>query len=104
MLNGGSMSHKNLKEAEQTIEEAVMASLVGGYLPCPVALKLSSNLNIESKVVGDVANRLKIRTIDCLLGCFKIKKSDHAVLEQKGFNQEIIEAVQHSPVDGHLPC
>ena len=95
---------KNSKADKERIEEAVTASLVGDYLPCPVALRLSANLNVEPKVVGNAANRLKIRISDCLLGCFKIKKSSHDDLENKHFNQEIIEAVQRSLVDGRLPC
>jgi len=98
------MSPENFKEDKVRIEEAVMASLVGGYLPCPVALRLSAQLNVETKVVGDAANRLGIRITDCMLGCFKIKKSQHDNLDNKLFSQEIIGAVQSSLVEGHLPC
>ena len=98
------MSLKNVEEGNKRIEEAVRSSLVGDYLPCPVALRLSADLNVEPKVVGDAANRLKIRITDCLLGCFKIKKSKHDNLENKLFNHEITEAVQRSLVDSRLPC
>lgn len=98
------MSLKNVEEGNERIEEAVIASLVGDYLPCPVALRLSARFDIEPKVVGDAANRLKIRITDCLLGCFEIKKSKHDNLENKLFNQEITEAVQRSLVDSRLPC
>jgi len=98
------MSPENFKEDKERVEEMVMASLVGGYLPCPVALRLSTRLNVEPKVVGDTANRLKIRITDCMLGCFKIKKSEHDNLEKMRFSQEIIDAVQSSLVDGRLPC
>jgi Mg-chelatase subunit ChlD len=98
------MSPEKIKEDKERIEEAVMASIVGGYLPCSVALRLSAELNVESKMVGDTTNRLGVRITDCMLGCFKIKKSQHDDLDNKHFSQEIIEAIQSSLVGGRLPC
>jgi hypothetical protein len=98
------MSPQGIKEEKERIEEAIMASIAGGYLPCPVGLRLSRELNVESKIVGDTTNRLGVRITDCMLGCFKIKKSQHEDLDNKLFSQEIIEAIQSSLVGGHLPC
>jgi hypothetical protein len=96
------MSFEKIKEDK--IEQAVIASAVNGYLPCPVALRITADLNEESKRVGDIINRLGVRITDCMLGCFKIKKSLHEELDHKHFSQEINEAIQSSLVDGLLPC
>ena len=98
------MSLNHFKKGHEGIEEVVTASLVEGYLPCSVALRISAHLQIEPRWVGETANRLKIRITDCLLGCFKIKKSDHGDLEEKHFARDLIEAVQNALVDGRLPC
>jgi hypothetical protein len=52
------------------IEEAIRASLVNGKLPCPVAFKISRDLNVSTKVIGDTANKLDIKISNCQLGCF----------------------------------
>ncbi len=98
------MSPEKIKKDKERIEKAILASVVGGYLPCPVALRLSAELNVESKMVGDTINKLEVRITDCMLGCFKIKKSLHEDLDNKLFSQEIIETIQSSLVDSHLPC
>ncbi len=98
------MNPEDLNDDERKIDEAILASLVSGYLPCPVALKLSSRLGVEAKAVGEAANRLRIRITDCLLGCFKIEKSKHEDLADRRFDQEIVDAVERSLVDGRLPC
>ncbi len=98
------MNSEYLNKDERKIEQAISASLVNGYLPCPVALNLSSRLGVEARAVGEAANRLKIRITDCLLGCFKIEKSKHEDLAGREFDQEIVDAVKSSLVDGRLPC
>ncbi|MFC1981683.1 hypothetical protein ACFLVN_05545, partial [Chloroflexota bacterium] len=80
------------------------ASLVGGYLPCPVALKLSERLNVDTKVVGDTVDELGIRITNCQLGCFKVEKAPHDDLDSKVISQEVAERVSNSLVDGGLPC
>ncbi|MBM4339860.1 MAG: hypothetical protein FJ110_09970 [Deltaproteobacteria bacterium] len=88
----------------EKIEEAILTSAVNGYLPCPVALRLSLDLNVESKMVGETINKLGVKLTDCMLGCFKIKKSQHEDLDHKLFSQEVMKAIQSSLVDNHLPC
>jgi hypothetical protein len=56
---------------EKKLEEAIKALLVKGKLPCPAALKLSKDLNVSTKAIGDMANKLEIKIAGCQLGCFK---------------------------------
>ncbi|OGO45773.1 MAG: hypothetical protein A2Z05_02835 [Chloroflexi bacterium RBG_16_60_22] len=80
------------------------ASLVGGYLPCPVALKLAKRLNVDARAVGDTVDELGIRITDCQLGCFKVEKASHEDLVGKVIREEITERVRGSLVRGGLPC
>ena len=98
------MSTVNFAEDIERLEEAVISSLVGGYLPCPVALKLSARLKVETNAVGNTVDRLGIRITDCQLGCFKVKKTRRDNLDDKLFSREITEGVQNSLIDGRFPC
>ncbi len=55
---------------EKKLEETIKASLVNGKLPCPAAFKISKDLDISTKAIGDMANKLKIKIANCQLGCF----------------------------------
>lgn len=98
------MNPADFTREKKRLEEAVTASLVGGYLPCPVALKLSERLNVNAGVVGDTVNELGIRITNCQLGCFKVEKASHDDLDGKIIPEEIIEHVKASLVGGYLPC
>ena len=55
---------------EKKLEETIKASLVNGKLPCPVAFKISSDLDVSTKAIGEMANKLEIKIANCQLGCF----------------------------------
>lgn len=40
-------------------------------LPCRTAFKISEENNIPLKEIGNMANELGIKIIECQLGCFK---------------------------------
>ena len=52
------------------LEEAIRAELVNGKLPCAVAFKIAKQHRVAPRQVGDAANQLNIRIMNCQLGCF----------------------------------
>ena len=60
----------NIEHMNRTLEEELEASLVNGKLPCAVAFKIARKLKVAPRKVGDTANRLDIRIVNCQLGCF----------------------------------
>lgn len=42
-----------------------------GRIPCSVALRIAEDLKVNPRLVGEAANRLKIKIEHCQLGCFK---------------------------------
>ncbi|MDP2157512.1 MAG: hypothetical protein Q8K68_07385 [Nitrospirota bacterium] len=48
----------------------MMKKAADGKLSCAVARKIAEDLNIPYKEVGDAANDLGIRIVNCELGCF----------------------------------
>lgn len=55
---------------EKKLEETIRESLVDGKLPCPAAFKISSELDVSTKAIGEMANKLEIKIANCQLGCF----------------------------------
>lgn len=60
----------------EKLETELKASLEDGKLPCSVGLGVARKLKVVPKDVGDVANSLEIRIVNCQLGCFGMKKGD----------------------------
>lgn len=55
---------------EKKLEEVIKSSLVNDRLPCPVAFKISGDLDVSTKKIGEMANKLNIKISGCQLGCF----------------------------------
>jgi len=55
-------------------QEEVMAKLKetakDGKISCAMAFKIAKESNISTKEVGALLNQLKIKIINCQLGCF----------------------------------
>ncbi len=84
--------------------DKITSSLVDGRLPCLVAFDVAREAKVGRRQVGDMANELKIRVVDCQLGCFDSKKATHDDLAGKQINRAVIDEVESSVVDGRLPC
>ncbi len=89
---------------KETLESEVKASLVEGYLPCDVAFEVARKLKVPPKAVADVANRLKIKIINCRLGCFAVGKAKPYEPDEQTINETVAERIKGSLVDGRLPC
>ncbi len=92
------------KEATTALENELRASLVNGYLPCPVAFKVAKKLKVAPKAVGNVANNVKIRIINCQLGCFIFEKALHKDADGIIVSETVLERVKSSLINGRLPC
>ena len=86
------------------LEDKIMSSLVDGRLPCLVAFDVAREVKVGRRQVGDTANKLKVKVVDCQLGCFDSKKATHDDLAGKEINTVVIDAVESSLVGGTLPC
>ena len=81
------------------------ASVQDNHLPCPVAWQLSKKHNVSKKRVGETADELKIRIVNCQLGCFGVAKATHEELAKMEFpdlmSQEIKASLNSA---GNLTC
>lgn len=55
---------------ETQLEARIKASLVKGRLPCPVAFKISEEMKVSKKEIGEACNKMGIKVSACQLGCF----------------------------------
>ncbi|MFH0941808.1 MAG: hypothetical protein V1823_02130 [Chloroflexota bacterium] len=90
-------------EAPSGLTEAVKASLYDGYLPCATAFEIAKRLEVPLVAVGNAADDLGVRVVNCQLGCFKVKK---AVLDtgKKSIIPDVAEAVDAEIAKGPLTC
>ncbi len=86
------------------LEDKIISSLVDDRLPCSVAFDVAREVKVSRRQVGDTASRLKVRVVDCQLGCFDSKKATHDDLVGKQINRAVIDEVESSLVNGALPC
>jgi len=92
------------EEKKQVLEEEIIASAVNGQIPCAVAFKIAERLKSVPRVIGDKANELKVRIINCQLGCFYVEKATHEDLEGRFIDIQLTGEVQTALVQGKLPC
>lgn len=59
-----------LEDTDARIAEELQKRAKDGRIPCGVALKLAEELGVSTQKVGETANQLKIKIINCSLGCF----------------------------------
>jgi len=98
--NPGNLS----KEALSHLEESVKASLIDGYLPCPVAWKIAKEANVPKIAVGEVTDRLGKRVTNCQIGCFKIEKTPYDKSVHKEIDGEIITMIETVKENNQLTC
>ncbi len=75
-----------------------------GRLSCARALGIARHLEVAPGQVGDSANRIKIRIVDCQLGCFDSKKATHDDLDDAPAAEALAAEITASLADGLLPC
>ena len=85
--------------------EKVKASSQDRHLPCAKAHKIAQDANVPTIAVGEVADRLGIRIINCQIGCFKVEKIIHDNVDQKKNTDDDIEIrLQKLSENGYLTC
>jgi len=94
----------NTEDIDRVIREESGADSGDNHLSCARALGIARRLNISPGEIGEAANRLDIRIINCQLGCFGLKKTTPDEIESfttpVDFNDELMATL----VDGRLPC
>jgi len=54
----------------EELHNRIRAAAPEGRIPCPAAFRLAEELQISRQELGNLLNDLKIKIIQCQLGCF----------------------------------
>ncbi len=100
----GSNENLNIRDSNPILDTEIQASLINGRLPCAVAFTLTEKLDVASRMVGDKANELKIRIINCQLGCFAVEKATRPGLDDMEITSALAEGLQAAMINQQLPC
>jgi len=52
------------------IKEKIRAAAPEGRIACPAAFRLAEEMGLSRRLLGELLNELKIKIIQCQLGCF----------------------------------
>jgi hypothetical protein len=55
---------------EEDLKTRIRAAAPEGKIPCGTAFRLADELGISRKELGNFLNELRIKIIQCQLGCF----------------------------------
>jgi hypothetical protein len=55
---------------QEDVKTRIMAAAPAGKMACAAAFRLAEELGLSRKDLGELLNELKIKIIQCQLGCF----------------------------------
>ena len=55
---------------EEEVKNRIRAAAPEGKIPCAAAFRLAEELGISRQDLGNLLNELRIKIIQCQLGCF----------------------------------
>jgi len=96
--------HQPGAKANPDIEAALRQRASGGELPCALAFKIASDLNVAPKEVGRVADLLEMRVTKCQLGLFGYQPAKRIVQPADQVSEDLERAIRERLKDGRLPC
>lgn len=93
-----------MTETKSLLDKEIMNNAKDNELSCTTAFEIAGRLNILPKDVGEAADRLNIRLVNCQLGLFGYKPNKKIVKAMKTVSEEL-KAVIHKSLDGgKLSC
>jgi hypothetical protein len=55
---------------QEDLKDKIRAAAPEGKIPCAAAFRLADDLGISRRKMGELLNEMKIKIIQCQLGCF----------------------------------
>jgi hypothetical protein len=59
------------REKKDQLEKRILEIARDRRLPCALALKLAADEQVPPARIGELANALNLKIVNCQLGCFK---------------------------------
>jgi len=96
--------HRAGAKTNPKIEAALRQEASSGELPCAVAFKVASALDVQPEEVGRVADLLEMRLIKCQMGLFGYQPEKRIVKPARHVSEQLDKAIRERLKDKRLPC
>ena len=96
--------HESNAQVNEKIKDHIIRQTKNNELPCAVAHKIATDLNVSPAEVGKTADLLEMMLVKCQLGLFGYTPEKKIVKPKAAENQEMTGAIQEALVDGKLSC
>jgi len=93
-----------MTEKNSLLDKEILNSVTDNELSCVTAFEIAERLHIQAKDIGETADRLKIRLVNCQLGLFGYKPNKKIVTAQEAVSEELNSAIRKSLDGGKLSC
>lgn len=93
-----------MTEKNSLLDKEILNRVTDNELSCVAAFEIAEKLNVRANDIGEAADRLKIRLVNCQLGLFGYKPDKKIVKAQETVSAELKAAIRDSLEDGRLSC
>lgn len=96
--------HGSGEEPDINIKNEILNRIKADTLPCAVAFKIASDLDVSPAAVGKTADLIQLHLAKCQLGLFGYTPEKKIVTAKPPEHPELESAVKAATVNGRLPC
>ena len=96
--------HPSNSKGDPAVITALKERASDSGIPCAVAFKIASDLNVTPALVGKTADLLELRLQKCQLGLFGYEPDKRIVKPAETVSEELAADIQKGLTEGRLPC
>lgn len=96
--------HPSDSETDARITEALKQRVSDETVPCAVAFKIASELDVAPELVGKTADLLELRLRKCQMGLFGYEPNKRIVKPAETVSEELESCIGKELTDNRLSC
>lgn len=96
--------HSSESETDARVTDALRQRVSDGEIPCAVAFKVASDLDVAPAFVGKTADLLELRLTKCQMGLFGYEPNKRIVKPAETVSEELETCIGRELTDNRLPC
>jgi hypothetical protein len=91
-------------KTDKNIETVLLKRAKNGELPCAVAHEAAKALETTPAVIGEYADRLRLRLVKCQMGLYGYSPDKKIVTPAESVSPELANAIRAGLENGRLSC
>ena len=96
--------HPSGSETDSRVVDALKQQASAGGVPCAVAFKVASELDVTPGLVGKTADLLELKLKQCQMGLFGHEPDKRIVKPAESVSEELETWIQKELTEGRLSC